>query len=166
MKPATRRWLLWSCALAATLAAVAWVGIDDDKVISPAPDRRHAERRDGMPATAKGALPSLRLEQLETRVFAEMKADLFAAKSWYVPPPRLAAAETHKPPPLPFVYAGRMIQAGRTIVFLSLNNSSQVVHAGDVVDKTWRVDDITATRMKMTYMPLNESQTLALGAAP
>jgi hypothetical protein len=164
VKPATRRWLLWSCALAATLAAVAWVGIDDDKVISPAPDRRHAERRDGMPATAKGALPTLRLEQLESRVFAEMKADLFAAKSWQVPLP--VVTEKPKPPLLPFVYAGRLIVDSRTTVFLSRQDSNQLVHLGDVVDKTWRVDDISATSMKLTYLPLNESQTLSLGAAP
>ena len=167
MKPAIRR-LLWFVAVAGTVAAVAWVGGRDDEVITVAGAQRTGEHRGGTVAAskgiAKGAAPVLQMAQFEARAFEDMKADLVAAKSWYVPPPVLA--QKPKPPPLPFTYSGRMIEDGGTTVFLVQQGRNQPVHSGDLLDNTWRVDAIGATTMTLTYLPLNESQTLALGAAP
>ena len=163
MKPVTRR-LLWFVAVAGTAAAVAWVGGSDDEVIAVAGVQRGGERRNDRQVAAKGATPVLQLAQLEAREFEDMKADLFAAKSWYVPPP--AVAQKPKAPPLPFTYSGRLIEDGRSTVFLAQQGRNQSVHSGDVIENTWRVDAIGATSMTLTYLPLNESQTLALGAAP
>jgi hypothetical protein len=171
MKPATRR-LFWLLAVSGTVAAVAWVGGRDDEVIAVAGTQRAGQHRGDTGAAAKGAArgiangaaPVLRLEQLEARAFDDMKADLVAAKSWYVPPP--AVAEKPKAPPLPFKYSGRMIDDGRTTVFLAHQDRNRPVKSGDLLDNTWRVDAIGATTMTFTYLPLNESQILALGAAP
>ncbi len=165
MKPETRRWLLLSLALAGTLAAGAWVSEEEDQVVGAATTRG---RRDGgrEPAVRKGggALPELHLEQLAARQFDDMKLDLFAQKSWYVPPP--PPPPKPRPPPLPFVFAGRMIEDGRTTVFLSRPGSNLVVKTGEIIDRTWQVSEINATQMTLIYLPLNENQILALGAAP
>ena len=163
MKPAARR-LFWFVAIAGTVAAVAWVGGRDDEVITVAGARRGGGHGGDARAVSKGATPVLQMEQLEARAFEDMKTDLFAAKSWYVPPP--VVAQKPKPPPLPFTYSGRMIEDGRSTVFLVQQGRNQPVHSGDLLDNTWRVDAIGATSMTFTYLPLNESQTLALGAAP
>jgi len=159
--PALGRRLLWSVALAGTVVAVAWVSGGDDEVVVGAAGRQRPRPGGGEPA---GPPPVLALDRLAARAFDDMKVDLLAAKSWYVPPP--AVAEKPKPPPLPFTYAGRLVEDGKTAVFLSRPDRNQVVRSGDVIDGTWRVDRIDATVMTLTYLPLNESQILALGATP
>jgi hypothetical protein len=164
VKPVTRRRLLWFVAIAGTAAAVAWVDGSDDEVITAAGAHRPGGRNGERQVAAKGAPLVLHLEQLEARDFEDVKSDLFAAKSWYVAPP--VVAQKPKPPPLPFTYFGRLIEDGRTTVFLVQQGRNQFVRLGDLIEKTWRVDDISATSMTLTYLPLNERQSLALGAAP
>jgi hypothetical protein len=167
VKPEVRRWLLLLLALGGTLVAGVWVSEDEGQIVTAAPTRER--KRDGGRESAArkggGALPELHLEHLAARRFDEMKLDLFATKSWYVPPPPPLPPKP-KPPPLPFVFAGRMIEDGRTTVFLSRPGSNQAVKTGDIVDRIWQVGEIAATSMIFTYLPLNEHQTLALGVAP
>lgn len=167
MKPETRRWLLLSLALAGTLVAGVLVSEDEDQVVDGTPTRTRGRDGGREPAARKsaGALPELHLEQLAARQFDEMKRDLFATKSWYVPPPPPPPSKP-RPPPLPFVFAGRMIEDGRTTVFLSRPGSNLAVRSGDIVDRIWQVGEIAATAMTFIYLPLNEHQILALGAAP
>jgi hypothetical protein len=162
-----RRMLLWFMAVAGTVAAVVWVNGNEDDIAAPA--AREHRAGDERPAHREGKatkeLPELSLKALDTRGLDEMKTDLFASKSWYVPPP---PPPPPKPtaPPVPFTFIGRLIEGGRTAVFVSVGDRNQVLRVGDVVDSTWRVDAIETTRMKLTYLPLNQDQYLALGAAP
>lgn len=165
-----RRKLLWSVALASTVAAIVWVSGNDAEIAAPA--TREHRSSDKRPATrannASKELPVLSLNELKTRGLGDMKTDLFAAKSWYVPPPPPPPQPPPKPtaPPLPFAFLGRMIEGDHAAVFVSMQDRNQVVRVGDVIQSSWRVDAIEATRMKLTYLPLNENQYLALGAAP
>ena len=163
MKPAVRR-LLWIAALAGTVAAAVWVNANDDEVITAAGERPHAAQARGRQAAA-GAPAALDLEGLQAHAFDEMKVDLLAAKSWYVPPPPPPPPKP-KAPPLPFTFLGRSFEDGGTAVFLGVRDRNRVVRVGDVLDRNWRVEAIGATSMTFTYLPLNESQILALGAAP
>jgi hypothetical protein len=85
VKPAARR-LLWVAALAGTVAAVVWVNANDDEVIAAAGERPHAAKGRGRQAAA-GPPAVLDPERLQARAFDDVKVDLLAAKSWYVPPP-------------------------------------------------------------------------------
>jgi hypothetical protein len=163
-----RRMLLWSVAVAATLAAVAWVSNQDEDIAAPVAARDlHGDggRPAARPGKAGKELPELSLAGLDARGLDEMKTDLFASKSWYVPPP---PPPPPKPtaPPLPFTFLGRLIEGDQAAVFVSSGDRNQVLRVGDVVGGAWRVDAIEPTRMKFTYLPLNENQYLALGAAP
>lgn len=167
MRPATRRWLVLSLALAGTLAAGAWVSEDEDQVVttSPANERKRDGGRESVARKSGGAVPELKFEKLTARQFEEVTLDLFARKSWYVAPP---PPPPPKPmaPPLPFSFAGRLIEDGRTTVFLSRPGSNHAVKTGEIIDRTWRVGEIAATSMTFIYLPLNEQQTLLLGVAP
>lgn len=167
MRPELRRWLLLALALAGTLGAGAWVSEEEDQVVAAAPskERKRDGGRESVARKSGGAVPELNFEKLAARQFDDVTLDLFARKSWFVPPPPQPPPRP-KPPPLPFAFAGRLIEEGRTTVFLSRPGSNQAVKTGEFIDRTWRVGEIAATTMTFIYLPLNERQTLSLGAAP
>lgn len=167
MKP-NRRTQVLIVALAGTLAAVAWVSGNDDEAGAPAARERTGAGRPHGETKAGPAMPDLRLAALDRRGLDDMKTDLFASKSWYVPPPPPPPQPPPKPtaPPLPFAYLGRMIDGGSTVVFVSSQDRNRILRVGDVVDQVWRVDAVEGSRMKFTYLPLNENKYLILGAAP
>ncbi|MNE51613.1 hypothetical protein D3C80_1462490 [compost metagenome] len=128
----------------------------------------------GQPVTSANA-PAAAARQSATN---PVKADLFPAQNWRVAPPRPSAAEmaaakapppvapTPMAPPLPFEFIGRLSDGQRTRVFLQSGEKVYTVHPGDVIDNTYRVDRITSTELKFTYLPLHQSQSLAVGSAP
>lgn len=176
-----RRGLLFG-ALALTLAAVQWVDGNDDTVRKPkSPSPAAAPRAAPAPATAGApSVPAqgtgdIDLGRLQRGRGAEAR-DAFAPRNWQPPPRRLtpaeaaamAAAEPPPPPPqappLPFVYVGMLAEESRTTVFLSHGARDIAVRSGDTIDNTYRVDAVTSDRIDLTYLPLNQRQTLPLGS--
>ena len=51
------------------------------------------------------------------------------------------------------------------VVFLEKQNSNYAVRAGDKLDNTYKVDEIKPGVMTLTYLPLGQQQTIAIGAA-
>lgn len=88
------------------------------------------------------------------------------------PPPIVVVAEAPPPPPpptapaLPFSVvggiSGQQIAEGRPVVFLKLRDEVLVVRPGDEIDKTYRVETITAQKIEFIYLPLQQRQTLSL----
>ena len=73
----------------------------------------------------------------------------------------------HEPaaPAFPYPYLGGLTDdAGRTAFF---NRADRVlsVHAGDTVDGAFHVDHLDETSMTVTYVPLNKTAQVLLGAA-
>jgi hypothetical protein len=179
----TRRGLLFG-ALALTLVAVQWVDGNDDTVRKPrslsqgsatprtAPPPASASP--GVPAPAVTSSGDIDLGRLQRGRGAEAR-DAFAPRNWQPPPRKLtpaeaaamAAAEPPPPPPqappLPFVYVGMLAEESRTTVFLSHGARDIAVRSGDTIDNTYRVDAVTPDRIEITYLPLNQRQTLPLG---
>jgi hypothetical protein len=96
-------------------------------------------------------------------------ADLFAVRSWQPPPPPPAPPAVTPPPvapPLPFRYLGRLEDGGAIAVFLVEGNQphARVLRQGDV-SGPYRVDEVTAEGMRLTYLPLNQSQQLLFGSS-
>lgn len=125
------------------------------------PERRPFAR------SAAGA-PALDLDRLGREVEKmDGGRDLFASRSWASPSPRpapAAPAPRPGPPPLPFAYMGKLIEGDRIVVFLSAGERNHVVEMGDTIDGTYRVDAIRAGALVLTYLPLNERQTLSIGS--
>lgn len=98
--------------------------------------------------------------------------DLFASKSWYVPPPPpppapVAAPAPPSAPPLPYTFVGSYTEGNQaTVYFLTAGDRVYDVKAGDTLDRIYSVDSVENGVMTLTYKPLNIRQTLAVGATP
>lgn len=98
-------------------------------------------------------------------------SSLLEPKSWYTPPPPPPTPASVLPPPppsaptLPFTYIGRMVDRGDVTLFLSKNDIQYVVRVHDVIDDTYRVENIGEREAILTYTPLNTQQTLQFGSA-
>lgn len=162
-----QRWLVLGGVLALTLTAVALLQDEEtpnSKVVAAAAksDRAAPARK---PEQAAGQPEKLALEALKRQLPEEKPEDAFSAKSWYVPPPppKALPPPPPAPPPMPFTYMGRMVEEGKTTVFLTRQDRSYAIKVGDTIDATYRVDAIETSGVTFTYLPLNMQQTLATG---
>lgn len=98
-------------------------------------------------------------------------SELLGARSWYTQPtvaPQVALVsllpQIPSAPPLPFTFLDRMIDAGEVTVFLLKDEQQYIAKLNDVLNDTYRLDQITATSAVFTYIPLNVQQTLAFNS--
>lgn len=167
-----QRWLVLGGVLALTLTAVVWLEeeepADAGVVAAAKPERGAAPARTPEQARGQAAgrqAETLALEALKRQPPEEKPADAFSARSWYVPPPppKALPPPPPAPPPMPFTYMGRMVEEGKTTVFLTRQDRSYAIKVGDTIDATYRVDAIEVSGVTFTYLPLNMQQTLATG---
>lgn len=160
-----RRWLLGG-ALALTLSAVAAIQ-GEDETDSSLVQAGTAKARQNTP---KGEVDVERTEsntllKMNRQRLPKNEKDMFAGKSWFVPPPP-PKAELPTAPPLPFVYMGKLAEEGeKMVILLTKQNRSYQVREGDVLDNTYRVDEVQPPVMTLTYLPLNIKQTIQIGVA-
>lgn len=90
---------------------------------------------------------------------------LFAARSWD-PPPAPVKADPAPPtaPPLPYVFLGKKFEAGHWEVFLGAGEQTQLARVGQTLDGKYRVERIAPPELTLTYLPLQQVQTLNIGA--
>lgn len=170
--------------LLATAAGIGvlWASSDasDDTAAEPVV---HAARSDatplrrgaGAPAPASAPAPAPALLTLRQRhapePHGEANSRFFAATSWAPPPPPppLQQAQLAPPapvaPPLPFVVVGRQSLAGRDEVLLAQGERLLGVRAGTVIDGRYRVEAVDARVLTLVYLPLNQTQQLAIRAS-
>lgn len=162
-----RRWL-W-LALAATLGASVWMALHD-----PSPDQALVVPRTrtatAVPALrqaeAAASLPSLALDAPRRAQITRQPQPLFSSQA--VEAERLAAASqaaVAEMPALPFSYAGKLLDGGRYTVFLLAGERSLAVHAGDVLEQTWKVKAIRPPGMTLVYLPLKRQTVMDIGSA-
>jgi len=93
---------------------------------------------------------------------------LFASQSW-VPPPPPPAKPVAPPPPtapaLPFTFIGKKLEDAVWEVYLSKDDHTYIVREKSVVDTNYRVESIKPPTLTLTYLPLNQMQTLTIGGA-
>lgn len=157
---APRRRLILFGALALTVLAVFTVDRDE----APPAARREPPRTGSVPEPV--APPAVNtVADLKRREYATARGDLFPPHSWL--PPMVATTEETPtgPPPLPFTYLGRMQEGRETVVFLLFQEKTVAVRRADVIDGTYRVEQITPQSMILVYLPLNEKQSLDFGSA-
>jgi len=167
-----QRWISLICLLTLALTAAAWVRDADKSAVAEVVEApaRHAQPPRSVPID-RGAVERVELEKLRGQGLEANTADPFSARSWRKPPPRPAgnAAAVPAPPPpptappLPFVYMGKLISDENNAVFLVQGERNLVVHEGDVIDSTYRIDSFADTRITLTHLPTGIQQTLATG---
>ena len=168
-------------ALAATLAATAWVekrnaAPDDfgpvahaavrqpDETVRPVPEGAApaVETPRGGGAASDAQIDLARLKR-EIAPSGHPADDAFAKHTWYVPPPPPKPGPPPKPtaPPLPFKFMGRFTEGGKEVVFITNSQDRNfAVSRGDTIEGNYRVESITDRSMTLTYLPLGQQQTL------
>lgn len=172
--------------LAAALVAAASLAFFGDK--TPEPDitepvirassapavmgSAHSEQGDAAEQAAKaGREPDiLALQSRETLIAGAgngQPADgLFISQSWTPPPPPPPKPLPPPPPtapPLPFAYLGKKAEDGIWEVYLARGDQTFIVREQTVIDGTYRVDSVKPPTISLTYLPLNQMQTFAIG---
>ena len=153
-------------ALVATVAA-ALMPEEPEAPVTPRTGVKSAARSANVKAVKAGdeSLPQLAVEKLTQTPSREAVLDAFEARSWAPPPPKPAPPPPPQAPPLPFKYIGKIMDGSEIVVFLEKQNSNYAVRAGDKLDNTYKVDEIKPGVMTLTYLPLGQQQTIAIGAA-
>ena len=115
----------------------------------------------------------LRIRPRDENVTAD--AQLFASTQW-TPPVQAARVVRAAPvevvaappqaPPLPFRVLGRYEDAGQAAVFVQYNDQNLVVRVGDTLALQYKVERLSGTTLTLRYLPLDQLQTLEVGAAP
>jgi hypothetical protein len=117
------------------------------------------------------------LQKLQRAPGLDPDSDPFGPRSFRPAPPKVkapslaqATADLASPPPpppqappLPFTYLGRLSQERDTTVFLSIGERNLVVKPGDLIDNTYKVEEVGDSAVVLTYLPMNLRQTLPIG---
>lgn len=162
-------------ALAVTLAATAWVATrpdDDAPAAVAAPVRRAAP---AAPATTAGAASAPPAGQRAP--WAEVTPAQLAA--WQPPPPPPpppapppVAAPPPPPvaPPAPYQMIGRVVEGEGAqaveVALLSGPNKAVSARRGDVIDGQWRVEQVSAGGVRLTWLPGQLPQNIAFKSVP
>ena len=170
--PAKHRWLFYLAALLFTVAAVRFAGGEDREasavvapaVVAPAAEQAATARR------ARARCPicsSISSSGAHTQNRMATRSARNRGRKWRAKR-RARTRHRRKPtkpqaPPLPFVYMGKLVDDGETIVFLTKENRNYILRQGDTIDGVYRVDKIDERAVSLTYLPLKIKQTLALG---
>ena len=102
---------------------------------------------------------------LPTRVHPAAMVDpalLFAARSWQPPPPPPSPRPRPTAPPLPFKYAGKLIEDKTVRVFLTQGDTTTLVAQGDKLGN-YDIERVTTASVVLLFRPLQEKQTLNFG---
>ncbi|MEO8630830.1 MAG: hypothetical protein ABI612_22445 [Betaproteobacteria bacterium] len=166
-------------ALVLTVAAVRWAtGLSDGNDAAPGTgaNLRSREPRSVQSSQSQNAA-GLDLQRLQRGRDLDPDADPFGARNFRPPPPKpkpltpeQVAAQSYVPPPpppqappLPFSYMGKLAEDQSTTVFLISGDRNLVVKLGDVIDNTYRLDEVTESNVVLTYLPINQRQSLPIG---
>ena len=182
-KISTRQWVLGT-ALVAALAATFWAAQSDgDDAAAAAQPVAGSSRRAAAPGavTGAGAKTASAAEQLAPTDWQPVQRKPWAAPpdaqfaAWAPPPPPPPPPEVKGPPPVPpapvappFPYQiiGSLVESGQTQVFLAGPSRSLNARAGEVIDGQWRVDQVSATGLSLTWLPAQIKQQIAFRALP
>ncbi|WP_082797760.1 hypothetical protein [Collimonas arenae] len=90
---------------------------------------------------------------------------LFTNQSWTPPPPPAQEISPLPPsaPPLPFSYLGKKLEDGRWEIYLERGDRTVIAREQIVIDDMYRVDSIKPPLLSLTYLPLQQVQTLIIG---
>jgi len=95
-------------------------------------------------------------------------SNAFGSTSWYVPPPPPPPPPPAPPPvptapPVPFKYLGLYEEGKKSVIMLVRGDQVFTVSVGDVIENTYRIDQIVQGSIEITYMPLNIKQSINTG---
>ena len=131
----------------------------------------------GISAGASTEMPSRRATEAPTTLLALRNrsgeelapAAAFFTHDWTPPPPPPPPpppAAAPQAPALPFTFIGKQRdETGEWIIFLADQERTYTVKANTLIESSYRVGKIAPPTLTLTYLPLQQQQTLAIGAA-
>lgn len=141
----------------------------DSEVVEPATGKRatpRAKAGSGESGAADGrSAATVQLERLEARQRSLVDRDASRAGNSTAGDLFEPVAWQSVAPAFPYAYLGGLLEDGVRTTFFTQGDRVLPVKAGDTVDAVYRVDQMTEKQMTLTYLPLNQSLTLALGNA-
>ncbi len=151
---ASRRQILLYSLLALTVLAALW----------PLPENGATPRvTPSVEAAAKPAAPITGQPAAKMGVEGEANGDLFPTQSWAPKPDPMAKPPAPEAPPLPFAFAGRYMEEGKLVVFLSSGDNLYSVSAGSELPGGWRLSETGPTQLSFSYQPLKLNRILPIG---
>jgi hypothetical protein len=159
-------------ALALTLVAVRWIDTVGNVTEASAGAASEPVARVPRPVTGQPA-PALDLRGLHRSPGLDPDGDPFEPRSFRpapakvsaTPEPVALAAPPPPPPqapPLPFTYIGRLSADLDTTVFLAMGERYLVLKPGDVIDNTYKLEEVSDSALVLTYLPLSQRQRLSI----
>lgn len=172
------RILICVFALSAVLVGYDQMGRPNTGAVAQAvprsgPQPQAATRASPSPVSVSGDAGRAAIGALASRAaYADASGNAFVSLA--PPPPPAALMPQSMPveepvvpvaPPLPYTVIGKKQEAGGWEVYLSKGDDTYLAHVGDTLDETYRVAAISPPTMTLVYLPLNEQQTLQIGAS-
>lgn len=109
------------------------------------------------PLLARDDYKTLSDNMFSSVVFGEKNVPQIIAPVSVAPPPSV--------PNLPFSVIGKQRQGQRWEVFLAKADQTLVAHEGDLLASVYQVVSIKPPSMQLLYLPLQQTQTLMIGAS-
>jgi hypothetical protein len=166
MHARTRRLLIGGALAATVVASVYPVQEDAGEVVAPAARRAPQQQAEATPSAAAAEAPQGAI-QVKARTEPRLKniRDPFAGAAPVAPPPppvQAAPPPAPQAPPMPFSYRGKLVEEGNVLVILAGRTDTYVAKVGDVIEQSYRIDEVSEETVKLTYLPLNEPQSLRI----
>lgn len=168
---AARKYWLW-VALTLTFSATVWVSMADEGeadpvVVSSAPTpkknlamvqpvQRSTSSAVGVDGFSIERLQRPRIEQEPGDLFPPENAAQGDAQAEESPPPVTA-------PPLPYTYAGRLMEDGRLIVFLLRGTRHYSIQVGEIVDNVWQLVSVSPQQIVFNHTPTRLEVVMPIG---
>lgn len=91
--------------------------------------------------------------------------DLFAIRNWNPPPPPTPPAPPAPPtaPPMPFLYVGKKQDGQGWEVYLVRGDQTFIAREGQTIEGQYKVERIAPPVLTLTYLPLRQAQSVAIG---
>lgn len=168
---------LLGAALVAALAATFWAAQSDDGAAAAVQPVAGSSRRAAPPAAKAASAAEVVMptdwQPVQRTAWAAPPDAQFAAWAPPPPPPAPRAVKAPPPPPpvpvappFPYQIIGSLVEAGQMQAFLSGPSRSLNVRAGEVIDGQWRVDQVSASGLALTWLPAQIKQQIAFRALP
>jgi hypothetical protein len=157
------RWLLGGMVVVAALLIRDRLS---ETMTTPPPPQAAAVRESLRPNQRAPKMTVDILPISDRSVYANAEGDAFPLAPRAIPVQRMDVAVLPPPkaPTLPFTFIGKEFEAGAWRVFLAQQDSVLVVTDEQVFLEKYKVLKIRPPVMEILYMPLNETQTIAIGA--
>jgi len=163
MRPNTRKVILFTILVGvATYATLdprgEWLltgGLRSDSARAGEPGANTVGPKDAVAKEGAG-----RFALRERVPLGESQGAPFGSRAW--PPPSQIASKPAAPtvPPMPYRFAGKLLQNGKLQVFLSKGDATIPVREGETLDGIYRVESIGEDRITLVYLPLKHKETI------